>query len=117
MKRAMKQHTVRVYPSKEHLPKSEQLAWKMAGVAVDSVAVEGEVQEMIINRIIDNASVAIAAANRRPVANARSQALAHPREGGATVFGLPSEQRFEAEWATWANGTAVRELDMHDTFL
>ena len=46
-----------------------------------------------------------------------SQALAHPRPGGATLFGIPSDQRFEAEWAAWANGVAVRELDMHDTFL
>ena len=25
--------------------------------------------------------------------------------------------RVSPEWAAWANGTAVRELDMHDTFL
>ena len=24
---------------------------------------------------------------------------------------------FHCEWAAWANGTAVRELDFHDTFL
>jgi 2-methylcitrate dehydratase len=30
---------------------------------------------------------------------------------------MPFDQTFEAEWAAWANGTAVRELDMHDTFL
>lgn len=113
----MKHHEVRVYPSKEQLPKEAQLAWKIASVATDAVAVEDDVVDMIINRIIDNASVAIAAVNRGPVANARSQALAHPREGGATVFGVPSHQRFHAEWAAWANGTAVRELDMHDTFL
>ena len=41
----------------------------------------------------------------------------HPRPGGATVFGISNDQTFEAEWAAWANGTAVRELDMHDTFL
>lgn len=113
----MKNHTLRVYPSKENLPREEQLAWKFAELASDSVAVEKDVEEMIINRIIDNASVAIAAINRRPVANARSQALSHPRQGGAQVFGLPSEQTFSPEWAAWANGTAVRELDMHDTFL
>src|SRR5947208_6065851 len=89
----------------------------MAQVASDDAAIEPAVAEMVANRVIDNAAVAIAAINRQPVANARSQALAHPREGGATVFGLPSEKRFEAEWAAWANGTAVRELDMHDTFL
>jgi 2-methylcitrate dehydratase len=33
------------------------------------------------------------------------------------VFGLRSSRRFSPEWAAWANGTAVRELDMHDTFL
>jgi 2-methylcitrate dehydratase len=40
-----------------------------------------------------------------------------PLLGGATLFGVPSDQRFECEWAAWANGVAVRELDMHDTFL
>lgn len=113
----MKTHTVRVYPSKEPCPKQEQLAWKIAEVASDPVGVTPEVVEMIGNRIIDNAAVAIAAINRTPVANARTQALAHPRDGGATLFGLPSNERFDAEWAAWANGTAVRELDMHDTFL
>jgi leucyl aminopeptidase (aminopeptidase T) len=48
-----------------------------------------------------------------------TQAIAHPASGksGATVFGMPASQVFEAEWAAWANGTAVRELDMHDTYL
>ena len=110
-------HRVRVYPSKEPLPKTGQLAWKLACVASDKAPLLPEVAEMIINRVIDNAAVAIAAINRQPVANARTQALAHPRAGGATVFGVPGEQRFECEWAAWANGVAVRELDMHDTFL
>lgn len=113
----MKTHLVRVYPSKEPLSRSDQLAWKMAEIASDSAPIEPKVTEMVINRMIDNASVAIAAINRTPVANARSQALCHPRNQGATVFGLPSDQYFDAEWAAWANGTAVRELDMHDTFL
>jgi 2-methylcitrate dehydratase len=51
------------------------------------------------------------------VVSARGQALAHPRPGGATVFGCAPEVRVHAEWAAWANGTAVRELDYHDTFL
>ena len=33
------------------------------------------------------------------------------------VFGVPSARTVSPEWAAWANGTAVRELDMHDTFL
>ena len=110
-------HRVKVFPSKVPLPKTEQLAWKLAAVATDKAPLLPEVAEMIINRVIDNAAVAIAAINRQPVANARTQALAHPRVSGATVFGVASEQRFECEWAAWANGVAVRELDMHDTFL
>ncbi len=113
----MKNHTVKVYPSKQELKREDQLAWKIASVASDPVEIEDAVTDMIINRIIDNASVAMASVNRRPVANARAMAICHPRAGGATVFGMPQDQRFSAEWAAWANGTAVRELDYHDTFL
>lgn len=110
-------HIVRVHPSNENLPKGEQLAWKIASTATDNAPVDSNAQEMVINRLIDNAAVAIASVNRTPVANARSQALAHSHETGATLFGCPAEQRVCAEWAAWANGTAVRELDFHDTFL
>ena len=113
----MLNHTVRVYPSKETLERQDQLAWKIAAVATDPVAIEPAVVDMVVNRIVDNAAVAVAALNRSPVAAARAQALAHPREGGAAVFGIASDRRFAAEWAAWANGTAVRELDFHDTFL
>lgn len=114
----MKTHEIRVYPSKEHLPKEEQFAWKLATMATDPVDIDADVTEMIINRIIDNASVAIASVNRLPVANARSQALCHPRTSkGANVFGMPNNVLMSPEWAAWANGTAVRELDYHDTFL
>jgi 2-methylcitrate dehydratase len=113
----MTQHRVRVHASKDPVAKEDQLAWKMALVAADPVAVEPAVESMIINRIIDNASVAIAAINRHPVVSARGMALAHPRAGGSTVFGVADETRVSPEWAAWANGTAVRELDMHDTFL
>lgn len=113
----MKKHAVRVYSEALKLGKEQQLAWKIAKIAKDPVAVDQDVVDMIINRIIDNASVAIAAINRRPVRTARAMALGHPRDGGATVFGVSSDQKFSAEWAAWANGTAVRELDFHDTFL
>lgn len=114
----MEKHLIRVYPSKEELKKEDQFAFKMAQMATDPVDVEHDVTDMIINRIIDNASVAIASVNRTPVANARSQALCHPRtEKGANIFGMPTDVLFSPEWAAWANGTAVRELDFHDTFL
>ena len=113
----MKNHTIRVYASSENLPKEEQFAYKLARMASDAAPIDPASEEMVINRIIDNASVAMASVNRTPVENARSQALAHPRSGGATLFGMPNDQLFEATWAAWANGTAVRELDFHDTFL
>lgn len=113
----MRQVPVRVYPSKEKIDKKDQLAWKLAEISSDNAPIKEDVIDMVINRVIDNASVAIAAANRRPVASARSMALAHPRAGGATVFGMPNDQKFSCEWAAWANGTGVRELDYHDTFL
>lgn len=113
----MKMHEVHVHPSKSLLKRDDQLAWKIAGVAADRVAVEKDVAAMIINRIIDNASVAIASVNRAPIVAARDMALGHARRGGASLFGLPARKTVSPEWAAWANGTAVRELDYHDTFL
>lgn len=113
----MQTHHVRVHPSRAQLPREEQLAWKIASVAADDVPVLPEVAEAVIDRVIDDAAVAIAAINRSPVVAARAMALGNPRRGGATVFGVTSGERFSPEWAAWANGTAVRELDMHDTFL
>ncbi len=113
----MKQHSVRTFKSADHLPRAGQLAWKIAEVAADPVAVESDVVEMLGNRIIDNAAVAAASVARRPVVSARAQAEAHPFQPGATVFGLTRSQRISPEWAAWANGVAVRELDFHDTFL
>ncbi|XQN48929.1 MmgE/PrpD family protein, partial [Glutamicibacter creatinolyticus] len=60
-------HPVRVYRSEENLAREDQLAHKIAVVAADPVEVTDEVKEMIINRIIDNASVAVASLNRGPI--------------------------------------------------
>ncbi|MGK9147933.1 MmgE/PrpD family protein [Plantibacter flavus] len=116
----MIQHHLRVHRSDEHLAREGQLAWQLARVATDPVEVEPEVVDMIINRVIDNAAVAAASLTRRPVSSARAQALSHPVStggDGATVFGPDFTRRVSPEWAAWANGVAVRELDFHDTFL
>jgi len=113
----MRNIKVKVHKSSAKLKKEDQLAWKIAEIASDKAPLNEDAVDMVINRIIDNASVAIASLNRRSVISAREMALAHPRENGATVFGIDSNQRFHCEWAAWANGTAVRELDFHDTFL
>ena len=108
---------IKVYPSKIFLPKKNQLAWKIAEIASDNAKLNKDSIEMVINRIIDNASVAIASLNRKPVISAREMAKGHERKNGSTIFGVNSKIKFDAEWAAWANGTAVRELDFHDTFL
>jgi len=113
----MRNIKVKVYPSASKLKKQKQLAWKIAEIASDKASLNEEVIDMVINRIIDNASVAIASFNRKPVISARQMAMAHPRKNGATIFGIDSKKKFDCEWAAWANGTAVRELDFHDTFL
>jgi len=113
----MRNIKVKVHPSSSNLKKEDQLAWKIAEIASDKSRPGADAIDMIINRIIDNASVAIASFNRKPVVSARDMALAHIRKKGATIFGLNSKYKFDCEWAAWANGTAVRELDYHDTFL
>ena len=111
----VKVHEVRVHRSDENLPREDQLAWKIAEVAAERVEPTGPVTEMVINRVIDNAAVAVASLKREPVVAARAQAERHPYQPGSTVFG--SVGRYGPEWAAWANGVAVRELDYHDTFL
>jgi 2-methylcitrate dehydratase len=112
----MIRHEVRVHPSATPLPRERQLAWKLAELATVP-AIDADTAEMVAARVIDNAAVALAAINRKPVAAARAMALANPRAGGATLFGLDPAATVAAEWAAWANATAVRELDFHDTFL
>ncbi len=114
----MKTHSVRVHRSDENLAREGQLAWKIAQVAAEQLEPTGAVTDMVINRVIDNAAVAAASLTRDPVIAARAQAEAHhvSRGGsGSTVFG--SGELTSPEWAAWANGVAVRELDFHDTFL
>lgn len=106
---------MRVQRPGERLPRQRELAWRLAEVAADPAPVEPEVAEMVGNRLLDDVAVALPALDRDPPAAARAQALAHPRPGGAIVLGLDPAVRVAAEWAAWANGAAVRELDFHDT--
>ncbi len=113
----MKEYAVRTYSADEPLPKEKQLAWRLARVGSDDPPVDSDALETLKNRIIDNAAVSTAALNRPPVAAARHQALAHPSTPGAALVGASGEFGVSPEWAAWARGVAVRELDFHDTFL
>ena len=120
----MKNFILRVSPAGKFLPKDKQLAYKLAEAALDPAPLSKEAEEEAINRLIDNAGVAAAALQRPAVSRARDQALAHPllpelskKGGGASLFGVSGKARFSPEWAAYANGVAVRDLDFHDTFL
>ena len=99
----MQMHDVRVHPSKANLAREDQLAWKIAGVAVDQVAVPDDTAEMIVNRVIDNAAVAIASVNRHPCMSARDMALALAMSAAAmllsfAVVSIASDLRYHL-WA------------------
>ena len=43
--------------------------------------------------------------------------LPTPSRRARPILGFGPQRRVSPEWAAWANGVAVRELDFHDTFL
>ena len=98
-------HDVRVHPSKDNLKREDQLAG-FAALAADKVPVEKDVAEMIVNRVIDNAAVAVASVNRHAPMSARDMALGHPPvprgATGAMVFGVASGKTVSPEYAAWA---------------
>ena len=113
----MKKHPIFVWNANDIYSREEELAWKIAEYAINRSPIDEDVAEMVKCQVIDNAAVALTAINPRPVISARPMALAHPCTGGATLFGVPGDITMHAEWAAWANATAVRELNFHDTFL
>src|ERR1700728_5067642 len=107
--RILLNHSVRTHRSADDFPITEHLAYKIAEVAADPVAVPAETEAMVINRIIDTAAVSSASVIRRPIAAARAQAQAHPNSfKGAKVFGIGGD--YSPEWAAWANGAAGRDM-------
>jgi 2-methylcitrate dehydratase len=94
----------------------DQLTWQLAEMAAALRPVDPAAADLAAWRLIDNMAVAIAALNRAPVAVARAQAMCFPRAGGAWLIGLPGDQRIDCTWAAFANATAVRELDFHDSY-
>ncbi len=113
----MIEHRVRVHRSADRLQREKQLAWRIAEFAAGLPPIAADAAEMARCRVVDNAAVALASLNRRPVVSARAQALANPRPRGATLFGTETGTTVHCQWAAWANAAAVRELDYHDTFL
>ena len=108
---AMRTYEVRTHRSAEELPRDEQLAWRIAELAATPAAVDADVADMVVNRVIDNAAVAAAALARPPAAAARAQAAPHMLRPGAPVMGLPADHAVSPEWAAWANGVVFARSD------
>lgn len=115
----MKIHTVRFHLEKDLLKKEDQLAWKLAKLASDTQDsdLDAEVVDMIKNRIIDNAAIALAAVNEYAVTVARDKALPSQGTGNATIYGFGKDKNFGPREAAFVNAVAVRFRDQDDTYL
>ena len=115
----MRIHDVRVEKTSGDLAPADQLAWKIAEVASQAkgLVIDDDVREMVKNRLIDNAAIALAAINERAVAVVRAKALPSEGTGGATLHGIDNNRTFAPEKAASANAVAVRFLDQDDTYL
>ena len=94
----------------------DQMAWKLAELACAPRPIDGQAADLAGLRLIDNVGIAVAALNRAPVVAARGAALCFGAGQGARLIGLGPHQRVHCTWAAYANATAVRELDFHDSF-
>lgn len=115
----MKLHVVKFHPEKALLKKQDQLAWKLAELAVNTkdTDLDADVIDMVKNRIIDNAAIALAAVNEHAVVVARDKALASRGTGKATIYGLTPQDTFGPREAAFVNAVAVRFRDQDDTYL
>ena len=113
----MKKFKINIQKPGEKLIKNNQLAYRIATMASEDWRLTNEIIEMVGNRIIDNAGVAVAALNREPVKIARAQAMQFENKHGATLFGIQDNKKYDCQWAAWANAVAVRELDFHDNIM
>lgn len=115
----MKIHTVKAEKRSGDLKKEDQLAWKLAQLAhsTQDSDLDADVVDMVKNRIIDNAAIALAAINEHAVVVARDKALATRGVGKATLYGLAAGETVGPREAAFVNAVAVRFRDQDDTYL
>lgn len=115
----MKIHTVKAEAKSGDLKKEDQLAWKLAELAVKAkdAPLDPESVEMAKCRFIDNAAISIGAINQKAVVIARDKAMSSEGTGRATIYGLDQSRGFDPSRAAFANAVAVRFLDQDDTYL
>ena len=84
----MKNFNIKIQKPGENLKKQSQLAFRIAAMSSEDWNLTDEITEMVGNRIIDNAGVAVAALNREAVKIARAQAMQFENKNGATSLVL-----------------------------
>ena len=89
----MKSYTIKLQKPGTKLEKKNQLAWLIANMAAEDWSLNKEISDMVGNRIIDNAGVAIAALNNKAVKIARAQAMKFENNYGSTLFGLDQSKK------------------------
>lgn len=115
----MKIHTVKAEAKSGDLKKENQLAWKLAEIAVKAkdVLLDPESIEMVKCRFIDNAAISIGAINQQAVVVARDKAMSSEGTGKATIYGFGPSRSFDPSRAAFTNAVSVRFLDQDDTYL
>jgi len=110
-------HSVQSENKSGDLVREQQLAWKLAELATQakSQPLDTDSVEMAKNRIIDNAAIALGAANEAAVVVARGEGRLLCGAGSATIWGL--KEGFHPLAAAFANAVSVRFLDNDDTYL
>jgi len=110
-------HVVKAVGAGGQLAREDQLAWKIAAVATraSEVVLGADVKDMVINRIIDNAAIALAAVNEIPIQVARQKVVVSRGTGHATLYGIGGE--YGVAQAAFHNAAAVRFRDQDDTYL
>jgi 2-methylcitrate dehydratase len=89
----MKKFNINIQQPGEKLKKENQLAYRIAVMSSEEWSLTDKITEMVGNRIIDNAGVAVAALNREAVKIARAQAMQFENKNGATLFGLEDKKK------------------------
>ncbi|MGI3131663.1 MmgE/PrpD family protein [Halopseudomonas pachastrellae] len=110
-------HSVSAEKQSGELAREDQLAWRLAelGTKAQAQPLDAQSVEMAKNRIIDNAAIALGAANEHAVVVARGEGRLLAGAGNATIWGLKGG--FHPLAAAFANAVAVRFLDNDDTYL
>src|SRR5699024_4614419 len=110
-------HTVKAEKTSGDLAREQQLAWKLAELATKAkdAPQDAEAIAMAKNRVIDNAAIALGAANETAVKVARADAQASKGTGKATIWGQTGT--FAPIPAAFANAVGVRFLDNDDCYL